>query len=171
MESKKKLPYDPKEVPKEKRFRANLSDAFLSGDVSGQRAHSLFADAEDAGASNVGDLAGNHQPGMNSARDLTRKLLKEHQWPTYIGLPSLSGRRKNSKKKKNFCLSFYLTKSCTSSANFLIFPSSEISIHCLQKTWRSFKEEQTFCRLKLSNCFHLVCGWMVSHATGTAHIP
>ena len=63
MESKKKLPYDPKEVSKEKRFRANLSDAFLSGDISGQRAHSLFADAEDAGASNVGDLAGNHQPG------------------------------------------------------------------------------------------------------------
>ena len=96
---------------------------------------------------------------------------KSTSGPTYIGLPSLSGRRKNSKKKKNFCLSFYLTKSCTSSANFLIFPSSEISIHCLQKTWRSFKEEQTFCRLKLSNCFHLVCGWMVSHATGTAHIP
>lgn len=35
MESKKKLPYDPQEVPKAKRFRANLSDAFLSGEVSG----------------------------------------------------------------------------------------------------------------------------------------
>lgn len=81
MESKKKLPYDPQEVPKAKRFRANLSDAFLSGEVSGQRSHSLFSDAMDAGAANVSDLAGNHQPGMNSARDLLRKILKQHQWP------------------------------------------------------------------------------------------
>ena len=95
------MPYDPKEVPKEKRFRANLSDAFLSGDVSGQRAHSLFADAEDAGASNVGDLAGNHQPGMNSARDLTRKLLKEHQWPHlyWASIPVWSEKEQQEKEE------------------------------------------------------------------------
>ena len=101
MESKKKLPYDPKEVSKEKRFRANLSDAFLSGDISGQRAHSLFADAEDAGASNVDDLAGNHQPGMNSARDLMRKLLKEHQWPHlyWASIPVWSEKEQQEKEE------------------------------------------------------------------------
>lgn len=74
MESKKKLPYDPQEVPKAKRFRANLSDAFLSGEVSGQRSHSLFSDAMDAGAANVSDLAGNHQPGMKCKRFVEKKF-------------------------------------------------------------------------------------------------
>ena len=95
MESKKKLPYDPQEVPKLKRFRANLSDAFLSGDVSGQRTHSLFADAMDAGATNVSDLAGNHQPGLNSARDLLRTMSKKKQWPKlyWVSIPCWSVRR------------------------------------------------------------------------------
>ena len=98
---KKKLPYDPKEVPKEKRFRANLSDAFLSGDLSGQRSHSLFADAMDAGAHNVSDLAGNHEPNGNSARDLTGRLLKAHQWPQmyWTSIPCWSDKEQPEKEE------------------------------------------------------------------------
>lgn len=101
MESKKKLPYDPKEVPKAKRFRANLSDLFLSGDLSGQRSHSLFADAMDAGADNVSDLAGNHEPNGNSARDLTKKLLKAHQWPHlyWTSIPCWSDKEQQEKEE------------------------------------------------------------------------
>ena len=99
MESKKKLP-GPQEVPKAKRFRANLSDAFLSGDESGQRTHSLFADAMDAGAANVSDLAGNHQPGLHSARDLLRKKLKEHQWPKLYWASILCWSEKEQKEQE-----------------------------------------------------------------------
>jgi hypothetical protein len=38
MHSKKKLPYDPGTLPPDKRFCANLSDLFLSGDLAAQRA-------------------------------------------------------------------------------------------------------------------------------------
>ena len=69
MHSKKKLPYDPGTLPPDKRFRANLSDLFLSGDLAAQRAHSLFADANAAGTHHVTDLAGNERPDGTSARD------------------------------------------------------------------------------------------------------
>ena len=75
------MPFDPSSLPKNKRFRANLSDLFLSGDVAGQRAHSLFADAKAAGTQHVTDLAGNDKPDGNSARDLLRRLRKRSHWP------------------------------------------------------------------------------------------
>lgn len=81
MHSKKKLPYDPGTLPPDKRFRANLSDLFLSGDLAAQRAHSLFADANAAGTHHVTDLAGNERPDGNSARDLLRRLRKSSHWP------------------------------------------------------------------------------------------
>ena len=81
MHSKKKLPYDPGTLPPDKRFRANLSDLFLSGDLAAQRAHSLFADANAAGTHHVTDLAGNKRPDGNSARDLLRRLRKSSHWP------------------------------------------------------------------------------------------
>ena len=77
----KKWPFDSSSLPKPKRFRANLSDLFLSGEVAGQRAHSLLADAKAAGAQHVTDLAGNHKPDGNSARDLLRSLRKSSHWP------------------------------------------------------------------------------------------
>ena len=81
MHSKKKLPYDPGTLPPDKRFRANLSDLFLSGDLAAQRAHSLFAAANAAGTHHVTDLAGNKRPDGNSARDLLRRLRKSSHWP------------------------------------------------------------------------------------------
>ena len=88
-------------MPKEKRFRANLSDAFLSGDLSGCRSHSLFADAMDAGAANVSDLAGNHEPHGNSCRDLTKKLLKANQWPQlyWTSIPCWSDKEQQEKEE------------------------------------------------------------------------
>ena len=142
MESKKKLPYDPQEVPEAKRFRANVSDAFLNGDVSGQRTHFLFADAMDAGAASVSDLAGNHQPGLNSARDLLRKKLKGHQWPTLYRASIPCWSEKEQKEQKEVLPFLFLTKSCTSS-NILIFLICEIWNLCLQRTWLSSKKEQT----------------------------
>lgn len=63
----------------EKRLRSNLADLYLAGAVSGQRAASLFADADAAGASHVDDLKVTE--GGNSHRDLRRKILKGTCWP------------------------------------------------------------------------------------------
>ena len=76
---KRALP-DENEDPR-KRFRENLADLFLSNDVSGQRAVSLFADAELAGCANVKDLAKGSKFKGNNSRDLTRRLTKRRLWP------------------------------------------------------------------------------------------
>ena len=45
------------DIPAPKRLRANLQDLFLSNEVGANRAGTLFADAEDAGAQHLDDLA------------------------------------------------------------------------------------------------------------------
>ena len=62
-----------------KRLRKNISDLYLAGGVSAQRAASLFEDSVAAGASNTEDLA--VPVSKNSQRDLRRKLLKNSKWP------------------------------------------------------------------------------------------
>ena len=62
-----------------KRLRSNVSDLFLSGEISGKRAATLFQDATDAGAASTADLA--ISVGSNSHRDLKRKLFKGNKWP------------------------------------------------------------------------------------------
>ena len=62
-----------------KRLRSNVSDLFLSGEISGKRAATLFQDATGAGAVNTADLA--ISVGSNSHRDLKRKLFKGNKWP------------------------------------------------------------------------------------------
>ena len=84
MFSKRGRPWEAEALPPDRRLRANLADLFVSNDVSAARAQSIFADAEASGARNVADLAkaghtGKHK--KNLARDLTRKLLKNSQWP------------------------------------------------------------------------------------------
>ena len=56
MYSKRALP-DREGMPPAKRLRENLTDLFLSNDVSGARAVSLFQDAAAAGAPCVKDLS------------------------------------------------------------------------------------------------------------------
>ena len=59
-------------LPPDRRLRSNLSDFFLSNDVSSSRAQSLFDDGELAGARHVADLATVGQRGSlskNLARD------------------------------------------------------------------------------------------------------
>ena len=57
MLSKNKRGYDENAIPQHKRFRQNLADAYLAGQVTAARAASLFTDAEAAGATGVEDLA------------------------------------------------------------------------------------------------------------------
>ena len=57
MLAKRGVGHDLDALPPGKRFIANLADAFLSNEVSGQRAQSLFNDAALAGTANVSDIA------------------------------------------------------------------------------------------------------------------
>ena len=50
MFSKRGRGYEETELSPSKRLRANLADLFLSNDISGSRALSLFQDADGAGA-------------------------------------------------------------------------------------------------------------------------
>ncbi|CAE7201968.1 unnamed protein product [Symbiodinium sp. CCMP2592] len=79
MYSKNSRGYNEEDVPEMKRFRANLSDAFLSGQITAARTASLFKDAQSSGASGVDDLAAAQD--KNAARSLRRKMLKGSHWP------------------------------------------------------------------------------------------
>ena len=68
------------EIPEKRRFRADALDLFLTGDISGQRAQTLFHNAQLAGAEMVEDLAKPESNG-NANRDLVRKALKTSLWP------------------------------------------------------------------------------------------
>ena len=57
------------EIPEKRRFRADALDLFLTGDISGQRAQTLFHNAQLAGADMVEDLAKPESNG-NANRDL-----------------------------------------------------------------------------------------------------
>ena len=83
---KKHRPQDP-QAPPGKRLRDNLVDLYASGEVSGDRAQSLFDDAADfsraMGSDEFQELRGGAGPGSakNKERDLRRKLLKRSNWP------------------------------------------------------------------------------------------
>jgi hypothetical protein len=67
-----------------KRLRANIADAFLSNDVSGMRAQTMFEDAADAGLRVCQRLAGPKAATRkygHAARNLRRRLLKNSRWP------------------------------------------------------------------------------------------
>ena len=68
------------QLPKDKRLRENLADLFLSGEISGKRARSLYEDAEDAEAVNVSDVASGSTD-HNAHRDVLRRLLHKTKWP------------------------------------------------------------------------------------------
>ncbi|CAE7316281.1 Klc, partial [Symbiodinium sp. KB8] len=55
--SKNSRGYNEEELPEQKRFRANLSDAFLAGQITAARTASLFKDAQASGATGVDDWA------------------------------------------------------------------------------------------------------------------
>lgn len=67
------------EVPRNKRFRANAADLFLSNTISAARAATLFDDAAEAGTGGISDL----RVGVtsNTHRNLLRRLLKHSAWP------------------------------------------------------------------------------------------
>ena len=77
MFSKRAKPCDDATSPS-KRFRCNAGDLFLSNDISGERAASLFRDAALAGTQHVGDLA--KIKGGNVHRDVLRKM-RSKRWP------------------------------------------------------------------------------------------
>ena len=84
MLSKRAKGYCPEQVPAAKRFRLNLADAFLGGDLPGKRTHELYNDAAAASTENVFDLAGS-KPSRHSPRNLMKKLLRGSQWPRMYG--------------------------------------------------------------------------------------
>ena len=79
MYSKNSRGYNEEDVPEKKRFRANLSDAFLAGQITAARTASLFKGAQASGATGVDDLAAVGD--KNAARSLKRKMLKGSHWP------------------------------------------------------------------------------------------
>lgn len=87
MFSKHARGYTAEDVPGAKRLRSNLSDLFLSNEISAARAHSLFVDAVASGTKHVGDLAAigsRSKPEVapkNMCRNMIRKLLKGNRYP------------------------------------------------------------------------------------------
>ena len=80
--SKNSRGYREAEVSPTKRFRANVTDLFLSGGASGERSHSLLVDGQLAGAKNVSDLA---KPSADDNRygctdDSSDSEVRYHQW-------------------------------------------------------------------------------------------
>ena len=75
MLSKRSLGCERRELPVAKRFRANLSDLFLSNAVGASRMASLAADAAGSGSRGVDDFA-RAGSGPNAHRNLMRRLLK-----------------------------------------------------------------------------------------------
>ena len=84
MLSKNARGYSEHDIPEAKKFRRNLADMFLSGQVTGVRAASLFADARRAGAKHVQDLT---YETHNASRDLKRQFLKHTEWPNLYFAP------------------------------------------------------------------------------------
>ena len=84
MYSKRPLP-DKDQLPPARRLRANLADLFLSNEVSGARAASMFEDASVANPRHVKDLAKVNK--VHATRDLRRKLAKRSQWPQLYYAP------------------------------------------------------------------------------------
>ncbi len=87
MLSKNARGYSEKELPEAKRFRANLSDAYLSGQLTGQRAASLFKDAKASGSRGIDDLGHTCKHDQNQNRSLKRKMLKATEWPRLYWAP------------------------------------------------------------------------------------
>jgi hypothetical protein len=73
-------------MPEAKRFRADVTELFLSNRVPGDRTLGLLQNAQLAGARNVSDLTKSYRatpPTITShaARDLRRRLTKHAKWP------------------------------------------------------------------------------------------
>lgn len=82
MQSKRGLPSSYTDAPPEKRLRENLTDLFLTNQLSASRSSLLLADAELAGAQNVSDLSRiATRSGNNKHRDLLRRFAKLSAWP------------------------------------------------------------------------------------------
>ena len=79
MFSKRGRAWDDAQLPPNQRLRRNIADLYLNNDVSVARAQTLFADAQAAGAPNMGDLAKagkNGRLGKNLSRDLRESCSK-----------------------------------------------------------------------------------------------
>ena len=82
------MPSSYPEAPREKRFRSNVTDLFLTNSLSATRCSTLLDDAEAAGAQHISDLSRvSRRPGRNKHRDLLRVLAKRSQWPKLYYVP------------------------------------------------------------------------------------
>ena len=86
MFAKRQRQFETQGLPRDKGFRANLSELFLDNAISADRALSLLEDAQAAGTRHVSDLAkpnpykGKSKFRKNAGRDLRRRLLKGSPW-------------------------------------------------------------------------------------------
>ena len=70
-------------MPPQQRFRADVTDMFLSNSVSGERAMGLLRNAEHAGVNNTIHLTKSWRHKFvkkNANRDLRRRMLKQSKW-------------------------------------------------------------------------------------------
>ena len=88
MLSKRAKGYDPDALPPATRLRHNISDLFLSNDITASRAQGLFQDAASSGSAYVGDMQ-RLGGAKNVHRNLLTKLLKGSKWPKvyYASIP------------------------------------------------------------------------------------
>lgn len=80
MLSKLRRPYDPANLPPEKRLRPNLADVYGSNQLTANRVQEIINDSYAAGAKCMKSLQ--RPVGKNAARNLQCALLKRSQWPS-----------------------------------------------------------------------------------------
>ena len=74
---------------KDKNFKANIDDLFLSNDISAQRAQSLYQDGTDTGHKweKFAKAGNSGKCGKRTHRDLIRKFIKYSKWPEFFYAP------------------------------------------------------------------------------------
>lgn len=106
MLSKNKRPYDPNELPPDKRLKSNLTDLWASNTISSSRTQEIFNDVADAGVQHFHHLK--RPLDTNCARNLRRGLLKRNMWPGSYIAPVRVRSRSNHLEEETKMVSFLL---------------------------------------------------------------
>ena len=91
-------------MPETKRFRADVTNLFLSNQLPGDRTLGLLQNAELAGARNVSNLTKSYRAKppcvKNASRDLRRRMVKHCVWPKpyYVEIDCLDVKTGGTKK-------------------------------------------------------------------------
>ena len=152
-----------------RRFRANLSDLFLGGDISGTRAASLVQDAQAAGTRHLSDLAHTPATSSNHHRDLLRRLSKDSLWPK-VYMADIPVWCRRTMTVKQAVVPMLLPHEIV--ATFLKYKArgAQLSLTreaSMARASSSFKPMQQRWVSTSRRLWLLVSGWMVSAPNGT----